>query len=255
MMWLSILFSLCFVLHNAKAEEHFVRMETMNEREDFVKSSKTPPSNIHEVVIAVKQNNLDLLETMVLERSTPGSALYQQWLTFEEVGKLVCNHEANSAIKTWISQYSDISITWESKRGEYIKAAASVERWEALLNTSFYEWDDVSEPQVELTYTRAEEYSIPSTMREYITSIFYTSQAIPKMTHKAHNKRDPKAFISKFRVEGNPGPVTISFLQNYYSVPTYIRGNASLSQSVFETSGQSFSPSDLQQFQSTYGVR
>ena len=243
------------MLRNAKAEEHFVRMETMNMRADFMKSSKTPPSNIHEVVIAVKQNNLDLLETMVLERSTPGNALYQQWLTFEEVGKLVYNHEANSAIKTWISQYNDISITWESRRGEYIKAAASVERWEEVLNTSFYEWSDLSVPKVKLTYTRAEEYSIPSTMREYITSIFYTSQAIPKMTHKAHNKRDPKAFISKFRVEGNPGPVTISFLQSWYNVPTYIRGDASMSQSVFETNDESFSQSDLQQFQSTYGVR
>ena len=97
MMWPSLLFSvLCFVLQNAKAEEHFVRMETMNKRADFIKSSKTPPSNIHEVVIAVKQNNLDLLETMVLERSTPGSALYQQWLTFEEVSRFIITKRTKS---------------------------------------------------------------------------------------------------------------------------------------------------------------
>ena len=47
-------------------------METMINREGFELLKRADIEQHHELVVAVKQNNLDLLEEMVLERSTPG---------------------------------------------------------------------------------------------------------------------------------------------------------------------------------------
>ena len=77
--------------------------ESMLKREDFVIKSKPVSSVEHEVVFAIKQKNLDVLESMVLERATPGNALYQKWMTFSEVGELIKNEEAASAVLSWLS--------------------------------------------------------------------------------------------------------------------------------------------------------
>ena len=47
------------------------------------------------------------------------------------------------------------------------------------------------------------------------------------------------------------GQTTISFLDTYYDIASNI-GSSEISQSVFETSGQSFSPTDLTSFQNRY---
>lgn len=64
---------------------HFVEMERMIRHPDYVQMGKASPELEHEVVIAVKQLNLDKLEKEVLERSTPGSLKFQKWLNFKEV--------------------------------------------------------------------------------------------------------------------------------------------------------------------------
>jgi hypothetical protein len=63
-----------------------VGMERMVHRlNDFTQHGRAHSSLQHEVVIAVKQRNLDVLEGLLMERSTPGTSTYQQWLSFEEV--------------------------------------------------------------------------------------------------------------------------------------------------------------------------
>ena len=51
-------------------------------RDTFLKLNRANPEETHELVFAIKQNNLDHLEQTLLQRSTPGSELYQKWLTF-----------------------------------------------------------------------------------------------------------------------------------------------------------------------------
>ena len=78
--------------------------EKMKHRMDLIRKSKTDPSTPHEVVIAVKQRNLDVLEKMVLERATPGNPKYQQWMTFDEVGQLVGNPIGAQATVDWLRE-------------------------------------------------------------------------------------------------------------------------------------------------------
>ena len=70
---------LCSFLVVVAATASFVKMESMIPRSTFVKVGRADSSVRHEVLIAIKQRNLDVLEGMVLDRSTPGSKNYQKW--------------------------------------------------------------------------------------------------------------------------------------------------------------------------------
>lgn len=84
----------------------FLKMESMIKREDFVLQSKADSDADHEIVFAIKQKNLDKLESMVLERSTPGNPLYQKWMTFNEVGELVSNPAAFELTTNFLSAHN-----------------------------------------------------------------------------------------------------------------------------------------------------
>lgn len=51
---------------------NMIKMEEMKPRSDFLRIARTEASTIHEVIVAVKQNNMDVLEEMLKERGTPG---------------------------------------------------------------------------------------------------------------------------------------------------------------------------------------
>ena len=85
------------------ASSDFFKIESMNHRHDFVLHSKPDPEVKHEVIFAIKQKNLDILEKEVLERATPGSSKYLQWMTFWEVGKIIENLEGYQATVDWLA--------------------------------------------------------------------------------------------------------------------------------------------------------
>jgi subtilase family serine protease len=118
-------------------------MEKRISRESFVKIARSDAEQQHELVFAVKKLNQDKLEATVLERSTPGSALYQTWMSFHEVRAMTENKEGSAQVLSWLEQ-NDIKVTWTSPYKDYIKATASVATWGTLLNTQFYAFDDTS---------------------------------------------------------------------------------------------------------------
>lgn len=236
------------------------KMEEMNERPQFIMKAKVEKEVKHEVIVAVKQRNLEALHDLLMERSSPRSATYQQWLTFEEVGEMTSNVPAATAVKAWLSD-SGATVTWASAHQDYIKATATIEVWENLLNANFYYYHDESvknksgKPKV---FIRSQEYSIPQSLEEHIECIFNTVQA-PPVINKSYHVGPEKKFKTSLRgsdvkVNAFTAPdVTVSFLNSFYGISSNI-GNANQNQSVFETAEQYFSPTDLTSFQSYYGL-
>jgi hypothetical protein len=126
--------------------ERNVLMERRIARDSFVKLGESDENDLHELVFAVKKLNLDLLEATVLERSTPGSALYQHWMSFHEVRGITHNPTASSKVLEWLAAHKElgVEVTWSSPYQDYIKATASVRVWGALLSAQFYRFDDRS---------------------------------------------------------------------------------------------------------------
>ena len=162
-------------------------VERMVPRKSFLKLRKSNGDLSHEVVIAIRQRNIDVLERMVLERSTPGGDLYQRWMTFDEVDDLIKNDEAHDATVDWLRS-NGISVTWSSRRKEYIRASSSISNWERMLSTRFFEWADTSSAEgssrtasatggssssssSSSTVHRSEHYSLPDDLVPHITAV------------------------------------------------------------------------------------
>ena len=73
-----------------------------SEREGFVLKERAHADLQHEVIFHIKQLNLDLLEEIVAERSSPSHENYQKWLSFEEVGALTTNSIGVERVIEWL---------------------------------------------------------------------------------------------------------------------------------------------------------
>jgi hypothetical protein len=167
-------------------------------RENWVRGERATLTTHHEVMIAVKQANLDKLDVMLQERSTPGTPLYRQWMSFEEIGAVTANPTALTAIKAWL-QENNIHISWVSPRNEYILASAPISTWNKVLKTEFFEYHDTHEYSSlvlqrqglrvgrgegpassaggdKVTLLRAEQCFVPSHLSDHIVGIFHTTQ-------------------------------------------------------------------------------
>jgi subtilase family serine protease len=168
---------------------------TMNShrQEHLVQQGRAPQDLIHEVVFAVRQKNTENLEAELIERSTPESPKYQQWMTFDEVGNFTSNPVGAGMIKDWLV-LNNATVTWESLHNDYIKATAPVQVWEYLFSTEFHQWEDTGRtqytssraPNLFTEKQRAEHqstllvlakvYTIPKSVREHLETAFNTVQ-------------------------------------------------------------------------------
>ena len=96
----------------------------------------SPGNAVHEIVFAIPQQGLEQIEKILHEVSDPKSESYGAYLTFEEVGKIVSNPEATAAVKTWLEQ-SGVDRVSPTVHGEYITAAAPMDKWNELLHADF----------------------------------------------------------------------------------------------------------------------
>ena len=212
---------------------------------------RSDSESLHALVFVIQPVNVELLESMLMERATLGSALYQQWLTFEEIGQLSSNAAGAAAVLNWLTERKLI-IAWTSAQAEYIKAEATIGRWEELLGASFsqYEEKDV-EKRTGRTHVihRANEYTLPPHIQSHVHSVLNTIQE-PLPIHRSPLRL---AFPSQFG-SSSENIVDIALLQKYYEIDSCSAGPsdpaiAHLQQAVVETADQRFSFEDIAMFQ------
>ena len=251
------------------ATTKFKLMHKSIPRKTFVKHSEAEAEAMHELVFAVKQKNLDEFDKVLLERSTPGSKMYQKWLSFDEVGAMTSNPSGAAAVQDWLKA-NNIAVSWQSAHQDYIRASAPISKWEQLLNTKFYKWEDKTRPRAKghaRMMHRAEHFSLPEEMTTHLSTVFNTVQVPPVFRAKyrqALKGEETPRFKTEYAISKSlrgkmagatavDGTVTVAFLNEFYDIVTNM-GSAAQSQSVFETVEESYSPSDLKLFQQTYGL-
>lgn len=152
-----------------------VQMEVMNMRNSMRRiETRVNPSRLHELTFAVKNINSDKLENLLMERSTPGSSLYQSWLSHEEVSALTVNTEASTALMSWFEE-NNLKVIWTNKRLEYFCVQSTVLNWEKLLHTKFYEFHEAFGRIKDVSHTvaiRAESYSLPEHIAIHTHTVF-----------------------------------------------------------------------------------
>ena len=173
-------------------------MERIKMRNDFAERGRwVNKDHMHEVTVAVKHLNLDSLEQMVLEKSTPSHPSYQKWMTFEEVGSLTSNIPGYFALKSWF-EMNHMEVFYTSKRFEFMKVRAKISHWESVLRTEFFEFKSLQPAHAgRKSIPRAKTYHIPAVLREHLHCLFHVSHLPPLIeTHGLKLDRAGRSAIS-----------------------------------------------------------
>ena len=219
----------------------------------------SPSDPVHEIIVAVKQNNVAELELLLGEVSDPASPRYGQHLSFEEIGRKVRNDEGLAAVRAWLASagvdsYRDCTIT---PHGEYLHCRAPTSTWNAALRAEFRTY--LPRPQQPrllgarvhrmAPVVRAPKIHVPSHVAPHLVGILLASELPP-----VRDLVDAAAAAAGQARSGLGDPfcdshscATVDLLKKVYNVTT--NGGGLGSQSVFETSGQYMSAADLAAFQ------
>lgn len=242
------------------ASETHVLKDRMVRRKDFVQKERTPPQYVHEVIVAVQQKNLNILEQTLIERSNPSSPLYQQWLNYEEVTAITRNPVSSNLVAEWLKD-NGAHITWSSKQKEYIKASAPIATWERMLHTEFYQWVDESAEEENIYHTRSKDHSVPAHLAPHIHSIFNTSQAFPQISGRIRKPIEIDDFKSQLRLRRekkttnlDENLVTPAALRSIYDIPVDLKGTRDQLQGIFAAKDQNYAQNDYDNFVDEHGL-
>jgi hypothetical protein len=199
------------LLATANGVNDHTKIMISQRRRNLVISDRASSNSSHEIIFAVRQKNLDIIESELLDRCNPDHSNYQKWLTFSEIGSLTSNKFGAAKIKDWLVT-NNASITWESVHSDYIKATANIEVWEYLFNTVFHEWNENVE-HMSLNERRefhskspplvlAEEYTIPASIHMHLSAAFNTIQSPPVLSFRSYLKWKDSSTKDNVRSDG-----------------------------------------------------
>jgi len=190
-------------------------------------------------ILALKQQNLDVLESTFWAVSTPGSPQYREFMSIEDINAMVAPEDADiMRVVKWLSMNG---IEHYTLLGDAIEVTTDVKTGSKLFSTEFHVFQHRSGKKVTKHWGA---YSVP----EHLEDIVEMVAGISEFPILRENMRKP--------VAPNQGIVGVvpQTIQQVYGTPANPTANSKSSQSVIEFEGQSYSPSDLQNFATQMGL-
>ena len=148
------------------------------------------PSELMVLQVALQQQNLDKLESMIYDVSTPGSSSYGQHLEGDAVSAMVAPANAAApAVESWLKAAGVKAV---HTQGEYVTFAATVEVVNSLLSTQFHFYGGNG-----MTKLRTTQYSVPQDLVAHIdfispTTFFGNTKAlapVPEIGHQLYERK------------------------------------------------------------------
>lgn len=140
-------------------------------------------SETHEVIFALKKDNLELLERALEEVSDPFHASYGRHWTKDEIQRYTNTQHRYNKLSAYLVQQG-FSISSQSTCCDYITAVGSIREWNTFFKTTFHEYRAVS-PAFPLTYRRRKHYrsdssfTIPKEIFSDIEHVFHVAEFPP----------------------------------------------------------------------------
>jgi tripeptidyl-peptidase-1 len=229
-----------------------------HDREDFAAGPAAPDAHLHELVFAVRQNNLPELERILLDVSDPASANYGKHLTHKQVHELTANPAATRAIVQFCNEHG-LSVKNTSAYGEYVTVHAPVATWNGLLGTRFVQLYRAQRNIVQ-SVVRSTSYTMPSELVEHVYHVLGAVElplrdVPPLEVHSILPKHATALSLGSLQGAGeNPchSLMTPQCWNYYYNQTTNdARGQSQL---VFGQRGYVISPTDMQTFATSSGI-
>jgi len=206
------------------------------------------------VVVAVRQQKLDILEAHFNAVSDPSSSRRGKYLSFQEIGELVQNPSATQAVKAW-AQTEDLEVLGQSSYGEYVLVRGAVRRLGLAFSTSFYRYQTGIDEEV----VACTDLVIPPALQPHVSGILGAIRTpmqkfgtLGRLSGIASGKDLPVPtgfYPLPGRFNGTMNPQKI---KSYYNVDDD-KGSANLTQDIF-ADGQVYSLSDLRAFQAEFDL-
>ena len=178
----------------------------------------------------------------------------QTRLLHREVQDLTYNIDSIMYVLQYLRSHF-IYINETSFTGNVISATTSISKWQNIFGTQFHQYILVNKLyNSKLVLHRAVNYSLPKHLSfhiEYIHDLSY----LPLNTK--FKTREKSFSNSKVGIQSNSDVllgVTPNVLKRHYKIPLSLKGNKLGSQAFFGSMGQKYSPNDLADFQSYFGL-
>jgi subtilase family serine protease len=97
---------------------------------------------------------------------------------------MMANPGASEATTAFLQSSPGVEIK-NNGHAYHITAAATVATWDALLNTTFYNYERTDENGKKTTIIRAPEYSLPESVAPYVSAVFNTVQFPIDLNHRS----------------------------------------------------------------------
>lgn len=223
----------------------------------WTRQHKAHPKASHDLVFAVKLKSQKQLEQMLFDRSNLLSPNYGKWLSSEEASALTLDTESVRAVHSALEAAGAVVVK-TTPGGELVRARASVQIWEQFLQCEFHVYE--STEQNTRNRVSAHSYNVPSNFSKYVDGILQTMDLSDfDSAHVAVSKSLAQTKI--LQESSTPASITPSLIRSYYKVPD-VASEASqeammskkVSQAVFASLGQYYSPSDLDEFQRSFDL-
>eukprot|EP01128_Nolandella_sp_AFSM9_P004292 TRINITY_DN18_c0_g1_i1.p1 TRINITY_DN18_c0_g1~~TRINITY_DN18_c0_g1_i1.p1 ORF type:complete len:585 (-),score=171.21 TRINITY_DN18_c0_g1_i1:111-1865(-) len=214
---------------------------------DFVRVGAASKDAAHTFTVWTRQNNFAAAcPSMLMEVSDPASPKYGQHLTFEQIHELTYDAEALNAVHNFLTSHGiPEEARFEAPNGEYVVVTAPVELVERMFNTEMHTFNSVER---ESSLTRSEHYTMPAALSGLVHLVTGLND-FPMTALKTSVNR--VKVTTKRQFGAGVVPNTIFKL---YNMPNETDATPKADIALFESLGQSFSPSDLQQFQTAYNI-
>lgn len=188
--------------------------------------------------IALKQRNLDELESKFWEISTPGTANYRNFLSRQEILDIVQpSNEDRQAVVDWLKRHGVVDFV---DMGDAFDVTSTVHVAQNLFRTFFHEYTSTTGGRVIRTYGT---YSVDPQVAELIDIV--TGIATFPVPHLRAHRGSPL---------DNQGIIAQS-LESLYGITSDFAGSfANTSQGVIEFQYENFNPADLTAYAQQIGL-
>jgi len=248
----SVIFVLIIALSLTQADRFHVH-ECVHSKNchvhDFEISDLDPsPSQNLTLSFAVKLKNVDRLYQLVDQVSDPKSQLFGKHWSYAQVAELCHNPEGVKKVTHHLLKFVDASQIKTTKYGGFVRVTTDLPTAEQILKTKYHKFKSRRSGEEVL---RTLEFTLPP---EVSVSVDYV---YPTIQFSSNIKESKSVLVGEMDAQQArvPSSVTPLVLNQYYNITSNIVSNSNVTQSIFATLGQSFSPKDLSAFQKHFGMK
>jgi len=195
-----------------------------------------------DIMVGMKRSNMDRLQAIFEESSTPGGPRYLQHLSWKEMGDLIRpGNKAMGAVIGMLSANGGTNIK-VAPHGDYIKATLPMTNLETLTGSSFQSYVNPSVPGSKI-YRLANGVSLPSDVAEYVET-FTGAHGFP-LEYKAQKMN---ATDNTCLAAGTCVTPTLVWQTYGMDAKTFANHSDSNIQAIGQFEGESVSAGDLSAF-------